>query len=71
MHIIAKHGNGCSDATCPAIYDTDDPGTVAFQGTALADPQALHEIGEVPPHEGVVLLPRSLIDSYRSTHDPA
>ena len=53
MHITAKYGNGCSDATCPAIYDTDDP-------------QALHEIGQVPPHETVVLLPRKLFEDYRS-----
>jgi len=70
MHITAKHG-GCSDATCPAIYDTDDAGTVAFQGTILTDPQALREIGAVPLHETVVLLPRSLFESYRRDDDPA
>jgi len=62
MHIIRRHG--CSDATCPAIYDTDDPGMVAFQGAILADPQALREIGDVPPHESVVLVPRNLFESY-------
>ncbi len=65
MHIIAKHGHGCSDATCPAIFDTDDPETVALQGTILTDPQARREIGDVPPHEIVVLVPRSLFESYR------
>jgi hypothetical protein len=66
MHITAKYGNGCSDATCPAIYDTDDPEMVGVQGTILTDPQALHEIGQVPPHETVVLLPRKLFEDYRS-----
>jgi hypothetical protein len=65
MHITAKHG-GCSDATCPAIYDTDDPEMVGVQGTILTDPQALHEIGQVPAHETVVLLPRQLFEDYRS-----
>ncbi len=64
MHITARH-SGCSDATCPAIFDTDDPGTVGVQGTILTDAQALREIGDVPPHETVVLVPRSLFESYR------
>lgn len=65
MHITGKHGNeGCSDATCPHIYDTDDPAMVGVQGALLTDPQALNEIGQVPPHETVVLVPRQLIEDY-------
>ena len=64
MHITANHGNGCSDATCPAIYDTDDPEMIGVQGPILTDPQALGEIGQVPAHERVILLPRKLLEDY-------
>jgi len=63
MRITRKHG-GCSDGTCPAIYDTDDPEVVAVQGATLTDAQALQDVGQVPGHESVVLLPRSLFESY-------
>ena len=32
-----------TDATCPAIYDTDDPEMIGVQGAVLTDPQALGE----------------------------
>jgi len=63
MRITRKHGE-CSDGTCPAIYDTDDPEMVGVQGSVLTDTQALGDIGEIPAHESVVLLPRSLFESY-------
>jgi len=63
MRITRKHGE-CSDGTCPAIYDTDDPEMVGVQGAILTDAEALHDVGEVPAHENVVLLPRSLFESY-------
>lgn len=63
MRITASYGD-CSDGTCPAIHDTDDPELVAFQGSTLTDPQALADIGDVPAHEGVVLLPRALVEGY-------
>ena len=34
------------------------------QGTTLTDPQALADMGPVPGHESVVLLPRSLFERY-------
>jgi hypothetical protein len=69
MRITRKHGV-CSDGTCPAIYDTDDPELVAVQGSTLTDAQALSDLGELPGHESVVLLPRSLFESYsRGGHD--
>jgi hypothetical protein len=58
-------GGGCSDGTCPAIYDTDNPAVVAVQGSVLTDGAALAGLGEVPGHETVVLIPRALLDSYR------
>jgi hypothetical protein len=63
MRITRKHGE-CSDGTCPAVYDTDDPEIVGVQGAILTDVQALGDIGEIPAHESVVLLPRSLFESY-------
>ena len=61
---ITRRTGGCSDGTCPAIYDTDDPAVVAVQGATLTDAVALADIGQVPGHESVVLLPRSLFESY-------
>jgi len=65
MRIIRNGaGGGCSDGTCPEIYDTDDPAVIAVQGTVLTDARALADIGEVPGHESVVLIPRSLLEGY-------
>ena len=63
MHLTRKHGD-CDDGTCPAIWDTDDPQLVAVQGAILTDPQARADLGEIPAHEQVVLLPRKILDSY-------
>jgi hypothetical protein len=63
MRLTHKH-SGCDDGTCPAIWDTDDPETVGIQGPALVDLQALADLGSIPDHERVVLLPRGLLDSY-------
>ena len=67
MRITRKHGE-CSDGTCPAVYDTDDPEMVGVQGAIITDVQALGDIGEIPAHESVVLLPRSLFESYLKEH---
>lgn len=66
MRIIGKLGDdGCSDGTCPALWTTDDPELVAVQGATLIDPQALADVGEVPGHESLVIVPRSLLAGYR------
>ena len=49
------------------MHDTDDPQFMAIQGTTLTDADALRDVGEVPCHETVVLLPRSLSESYPGT----
>ena len=67
MRITRKYGD-CSDGTCPALYDTDDPELIAVQGSTLTDAQALADIGQVPGHESVVLLPHSLFESYLKEH---
>jgi hypothetical protein len=63
MRVTKKYG-GCSDGPCPTIYDLDDPALVAVQGATLTDSQALADIGDIPGHENVVILPSSLLDTY-------
>lgn len=67
MHITGTHRR-CADRTCPAVHDTDDPEFLAIQGTTLTDADALRDVGELPGHEAVVLLPRSLFESYAGKH---
>lgn len=63
MHFTRIHRD-CNDGTCPAILDTDDPAVVGVQGAIVTDSQALAELGSIPPHEQVVLVPRSLLTGY-------
>lgn len=64
MRITGIAGGNCSDGTCPTIWTTDNPEIMAVQGAVLADSQALADIGEIPGHETVVLVPRSLLEGY-------
>lgn len=66
MRLTRKSG-GCDDGTCPAIWDTDDPQVVAVQGAILTDPAARADLGTVPVHEQVVLLPRAILEGYRGS----
>ena len=46
------------------------PEIVAVQGAALIDPEARADLGSIPAHEQVVLLPRAFLESYgRSRRD--
>jgi hypothetical protein len=63
MHITATHRR-CSDGTCPAVHDTDDPALIAVRGSALTDPEAGADLGDIPAHEEVVVFPWSLLESY-------
>jgi hypothetical protein len=63
MRLTRKTGD-CDDGTCPAIWDTDDPELIAVQGAALTDPDARADLGQIPAHEQVVLLPRALLEKY-------
>jgi hypothetical protein len=67
MQFTRKHSD-CNDGTCPAIWDTDDPALIGVQGSILTDPQARADLGPVPAHEQVVLLPRNLLESYLREH---
>jgi hypothetical protein len=64
MRITRKLAGDCTDGTCPAVYATDDPHVVAVQGTSLADTTALAAAGgDLPAHESVVLVPRSVLET--------
>lgn len=64
---IFKGGDsGCRDSACPAFIDFDDPEFVGFQGTRLTDPEALADV-EVPDHESIVLIPRSLAEAWKAS----
>lgn len=67
MRLTRKLG-GCKDSTCPAIYETDDPAMVAVQGSRLTDAAALSDLGTVPDHETVVLIPRHILDETQAAH---
>lgn len=63
MHITGTHRR-CSDGACPAVHGTDDPALIAVQGSALRDPEARADLGDIPAHEGAVVLAWSLPESY-------
>ena len=67
VHLTRKFDN-CNDGTCPAIWDTSDPAMVGVQGDKLTDPEALADLGQIPGHERVVLIPRELLMSYLLEH---
>jgi len=52
--------NDCyPNKTCPAVYDTDTD-DLLVQGRQVTDPAALAAL-EVPEHETVALVPRSVV----------
>jgi hypothetical protein len=63
MQLTRKFGT-CNDGTCPAIWDTDDPTLIGVQGSVLTDAQARSDLGQIPSHEQVVLIPRNLLENY-------
>jgi hypothetical protein len=44
----------------PTLFATDR-GTLAVQGYVITDPQALADLGEIPPGEAVVEIPAELL----------
>lgn len=63
MHITGTHRR-CSDGTCPAVHDTDDPALIAVRGSALRDSETLAGLDDIPAHEQAVVLAWSLLESY-------
>ena len=48
----------------PGDHGDRRPRRDRLPGHQLTDPAALADIAEIPAHEGVVLLPRSLVDDW-------
>ena len=44
------------------------PAMVGVQGPNLTDPEALADLGRIPGHERVVLIPRDLLMGYLKEH---
>lgn len=59
---IRKVAGPCDDGPCPAIHETNQPTVMAVQGYIPA-PEDAAAMG-LPEGEAVVLVPRSLLDSY-------
>lgn len=66
MHLIRKiAGTGCEDKTCPAIWETDQPGTLAVQGARLT-PAQRSALEGVPANEDLVLIPADILAALAS-----
>lgn len=63
MRLIHRAGP-CDNGPCPNVFDTDTADLVAVQGAELADPDAIGQLSEMPHHETVVLVPRTLLLEY-------
>jgi hypothetical protein len=64
--ITRKTAGGCEDRSCPAVYETDDPETVAIQGSLPVTADDLTGAGAVPGHEGILLVPAALLRAWAS-----
>lgn len=61
MHLIRKiAGTGCEDKTCPAVWETDQPGMLAVQGARLTEMERAALDG-VPADEDLVLIPAGIL----------
>jgi hypothetical protein len=63
---LTRKLSGCDDGTCPAVWETSEPGMLAVQGSRLTDAEALADLGKVPDHETVVLIPRHVLAEYEA-----
>lgn len=62
MRLIQRAG--CEGGPCPKMSDDLDTDEIVVQGTAVTDPSYAAQIGPVPDHEGVVRIPRAILDQY-------
>lgn len=63
MHVTATHRR-CSDGSCPAVHDTDDPALIAVRGSARRGPRARAGLANFPGREEAVVLAWSLLESH-------
>jgi hypothetical protein len=64
-------GTDSGTGQSPTLFATDR-GTLAVQGYVITDPEALADLGEIPPGETVVEIPPELLRFYQHpmTSDP-
>jgi hypothetical protein len=54
---------GWSDGTCPVACQTGDLALIAAQGSALRDPGAGADLGDIPAQQEVAIPAGNLLDS--------
>jgi hypothetical protein len=68
MRVTRKIGDpSCRDDKCPAFIEFSDPEWVGVQGSELADPEAIADLGEVPGHERVIVIPRAVAEAWKAS----
>lgn len=53
-----------NSGACPSLYETDT-GEIVVQGSRLTDPEAISQLRDVLPGEDFVVVPRSLLESFK------
>lgn len=65
---LTHRAGSCDGGPCPNVFDFEpEPEFAAVQGTRLTDPDALAQLTDMPDHETVVLVPRTLLLEYART----
>lgn len=65
MPPLIHRAGSCEEGPCPNVFDyKPEPEMAAVQGTQLTDPDALAQLKDMPEHETVVLVPRTLLLEY-------
>lgn len=65
MRITGTLRSDCGEEVeCPRVLDTDDPAYALVQGDVVTDPKVLEQ-ARLPAHEGLLRVPRSLVDGSR------
>lgn len=65
MRPLTHRAGSCENGPCPNVFDYEPaPGMAAVQGIQLTDPDALAQLKDMPGHESIVLVPRTLLIEY-------
>lgn len=65
MRLRLLHNNDSNMGNCPSLYEADN-GDIVVQGYELNDAAARADLHDVLPGENFVVVPRSLLDWYKS-----
>lgn len=63
--ITRKITPGCEDKNCPAVWETDEAGLVAIQGTRMPASQRADATG-IPGDEDIVFVPAAMLRDWAS-----